>query len=83
MSALSDYVFATNKWYAIFKKPALDMSRPADRHSLAARISGELSPENLHCDGEISPAEAARKYKRLMAVAKELAALDPTVRIDA
>ncbi len=25
-----------------------------------------LSPENLHCDGEISPAEAKTKYHRLM-----------------
>ena len=25
-----------------------------------------LSPENLHCDGEISVAEANRKYRRLM-----------------
>ena len=26
----------------------------------------ELSPENLHCDGEISVSEANRKYKKLM-----------------
>ena len=26
----------------------------------------ELSPENLHCDGEISLAEANRKYVHLM-----------------
>ena len=25
-----------------------------------------LSPENLHCDGEISVSEANRKYKKLM-----------------
>lgn len=25
-----------------------------------------LSPENLHCDGEISKAEANRKYAKLM-----------------
>jgi hypothetical protein len=25
-----------------------------------------LSPENLHCDGEISPEEANRKYIHLM-----------------
>lgn len=29
-------------------------------------LSCQLSPENLHCDGEISPAEAQRKYVRLM-----------------
>ena len=30
------------------------------------RLTNELSPENLHCDGEISQAEANRKYKHLM-----------------
>lgn len=29
-------------------------------------LSCQLSPENLHCDGEISQAEASRKYRRLM-----------------
>lgn len=29
-------------------------------------LSCALSPENLHCDGEISVAEANRKYTRLM-----------------
>jgi DUF1680 family protein len=30
------------------------------------RLCCELSPENLHCDGEISLAEANRKYVKLM-----------------
>ena len=29
------------------------------------RIAGELSPENLHCDGEISGAQAAAKAREL------------------
>ena len=29
-------------------------------------LACRLSPENLHCDGEISKAEANRKYKRIM-----------------
>jgi hypothetical protein len=40
------------------------------------RLTNELSPENLHCDGEISRAEANRKYKRLM---KEWHALEAQV----
>ena len=35
-----------------------------------------LSPENLHCDGEISNAQAQVKYRRLM---KEWAALEKLV----
>ncbi len=30
------------------------------------RIDGQLSPENLHCDGEITRAQAKVKYNRLM-----------------
>lgn len=30
------------------------------------RLACALSPENLHCDGEISVAEANRKYTKLM-----------------
>ena len=29
-------------------------------------MSSQLSPENLHCDGEISNAEAGRKYRAIM-----------------
>lgn len=35
-----------------------------------------LSPENLHCDGEISAAQARTKYRQLM---KEWAALEKQV----
>lgn len=35
-------------------------------------LSCALSPENLHCDGEISIAEANRKYRRLMTEWKAL-----------
>ena len=30
------------------------------------RLCGRLSPENLHCDGEISRAEAGRRYRQIM-----------------
>lgn len=35
-------------------------------------LSGELSPENLHCDGEISRTQAQYKYRLLMREWKEL-----------
>ena len=37
-----------------------------------ASLSNQLSPENLHCDGEISAAQARVKYKKLMAQWKAL-----------
>jgi len=39
---------------------------PKEVYEKFADLSGSLSPENLHCDGEISNAEAGRKYRRLM-----------------
>lgn len=81
MTALQDYLDRANRMNRLFKKPEFDLSVARDRHEIAAHISGDLSPENLHCDGEISPAQARLKYKHLMAVAKELAQIDPTVRI--
>ena len=35
-------------------------------------LCSRLSPENLHCDGEISPAQAQNKYVKLMAIWRKL-----------
>ena len=51
------------------------MSHPLsddDVKDVVDHISGDLSPENLHCDGEISPAQAARKAQALHAAYDEL-----------
>ena len=40
--------------------------------TIARRLDRDLSPENLHCDGEISHAEAERKYQFYGKVIKEL-----------
>jgi len=37
-----------------------------EQHSKFLQLASALSPENLHCDGEISRAEAKRKWVRLM-----------------
>jgi hypothetical protein len=43
-----------------------------DVEDLSNKLGGELSPENLHCDGEISPAQARKKYNYLMTVQAQL-----------
>lgn len=43
-----------------------------DLDNLIDRLEGELSPENLHCDGEISNAEAQKKYVFFKRVEREL-----------
>lgn len=39
---------------------------PDDLQAKFLALTCALSPENLHCDGEITRAEADRKYRRLM-----------------
>ena len=72
-SDLQNYVDRMNKWSAIFSHP--EVTFPLDAQSaqaIGSKIDGELSPENLHCDGEISAREAQKKYNFLTAVLDEL-----------
>jgi len=82
MSALVRYVAEQNTWNAIFGRPPYDLSIPADRQRLASRIDGELSPENLTCDGELSGSQVQAKYSRLIKVSRELLKLDPLVQFE-
>jgi hypothetical protein len=63
---LEQFVDSTNRWGAIFGDKAIEfpLSQKA-ANNLMDRIAGELSPENLHCDGEISGAQAASKAREL------------------
>ena len=72
---LNEYMERTNRWSAIFNQPGIEF--PLDQQSvdkIVSQLNGDLSPENLHCDGEISAAEAGRKYKFYQQVAQELTA---------
>ena len=80
MNTLTQYVNDMNQWNAIFGMTPLDINNDLDRVQIAQKIDSELSPENLHCDGEISQAEAMRKLRKLNKVCAELIKLDPSVR---
>ena len=72
-SDLQNYVDRMNKWSAIFSHP--EVTFPLDASSaqaIGSKIDGELSPENLHCDGEISARDAQKKYNFLTTVLDEL-----------
>ena len=45
----------------------LGLPTKANAETWIATIEGELSPENLHCDGEISHAAAMKKQRELLA----------------
>jgi hypothetical protein len=82
VSALTSYVDRKNTFGKLFnsKFTQLSLQNAADRQRIANMIDAELSPENLTCDGELSHSEVNARYNELMAVAKELQKLDPSVK---
>jgi hypothetical protein len=80
-SYLTQYVDHKNAFASIFKQPHLSLQNAQDRQRIAQMLDGDLSPENLTCDGELSRAQVNRKYRELSGAAKELMALDPSVRM--
>lgn len=80
MSALDKIISDVNQRRAFFnefsKGPKREMmSHPLtsdDVESLCCYIESSLSPENLHCDGEISPQAAAQKKRQLDGAYEEL-----------
>ena len=74
MKNLQDYIDNRNSWNSFFpgnKTITFPLSQKTV-DDLARSLDGDLSPENLHCDGEISNAEAQRKYNYYGRVIKEL-----------
>jgi len=82
MSALQHYVSRENRFRAAMSGamgPQLDLEQKKDRLKVARMIDSELSPENLHADGELSPREAQERYTYLAAAAHDLMALDSDI----
>jgi hypothetical protein len=80
-TSLDQFVARENQFARIFGQAPLKITKAQDRQTIAELIDSRLSPENLHCDGEISAAEARRKYEFLAQAARQLQAIDSTVRI--
>ena len=61
-------VYLTRKitFAQIFDKSAKLPETEAEIMSMFSSLGNDLSPENLHCDGEISPAAARRKRDEIM-----------------
>ena len=70
---LKNFIEDNNRWIALFNKQGMTFPlTQQDAEDLARTLDSKLSPENLHCDGEISNAEAMRKYNFLSTVCDEL-----------
>jgi len=75
MKNLTAYVEAKNKWNAIFgTAPMTFPLSQSNANSLMDSIASELSPENLHCDGEITARQARAKASQLYDVVNDLEA---------
>ncbi len=79
MKAIQKYVEQKNKWGAIFGQKPLTLT--ADAQKIADMLDGDLSPENLSCDGELPRSQVQAKYRFLTQAASELKALYPNVRM--
>jgi len=79
MKALEKFLKDKNHWNSFFKGPQYSLNSAAERQAVADMIDSALSPENLTCDGELSPTEVNRRYKELMTAAKQLKKYDPLV----
>jgi len=80
VSYLTQFVDHKNSFASLFKQPQLSINNAQDRQRIASMIDGALSPENLTMDGELSRTEVQRRYRELTGAARELLALDPSVK---
>ena len=80
-SALTTYVDRKNSFAKIFGSKELSLQNARDRQAIADALDCDLSPENLSCDGESSASRVRARYKTLTQAAKELLALDPSVKM--
>jgi len=75
MRNLQKFIDDQNTWRSLFNTaPVTFPLTQLHVNDLAKSLDAKLSPENLHCDGEISRAEANRKYNFLAKVYAELEA---------
>ena len=73
MQNLQNYIDQKNAWTKFFNSPAVTFPlTQANVDDLARSLDSDLSPENLHCDGEISRTQAQNKYNYYGCVIKEL-----------
>ena len=81
MKALQTYIDQKNRWNAIFNGKQYEFQSKFGRQEIAGMLDAEMSPENLTCDGELSRAQIASRYRTLTKVGAELHKLDPTIKM--
>ena len=79
ISNLEQYVDGKNRWGALFGNKPLSLLNAKDRQTIANSIDGDLSPENLTCDGELPRSQVQQRFNFLTRCAQELKSIDPAV----
>ena len=74
MQNLKHYIDNRNSWNSFFPgSTAITFPlTQAEVNSIAGSLDSDLSPENLHCDGEASLTHVRAKAKQLNLVSKQL-----------
>lgn len=77
MSHLKTFIENHNRFAKLFGDRTFDLTTLTqdDANKLFYKIDSEMSPENLHCDGEITAAQARQKARVFMGAAAQLDAL--------
>lgn len=79
MKALQAYIDQKNSWNKLFNGPQFEVQTSQGRQRVANSIDGDLSPENLTCDGELPRSQVQARYRQLTQAARELQKLDPSI----
>ena len=73
MKNLQAYIDQMNMWGSFFNSPQINFPlSQVQVNDIANKLDADLSPENLHCDGEISRTQAQNKYNYYGRVIREL-----------
>jgi hypothetical protein len=73
MQYLKHYIDEMNTWGSFFNSPPINFPlSQVQVNDIANKLDADLSPENLHCDGEISRTQAQNKYNYYGKVIREL-----------
>lgn len=72
-SPLEIYIEKMNIWKSLSGEPLIEEPlTESEVREIFENIEGDLSPENLSCDGELSAAETNVKFRWLQTVLREL-----------
>ena len=80
MKTLQAYIDQMNRWNALFKGEQYEVQTAKGRQRVADRISSDLSPENLTCDGELPRNQVQARHRELTTAARELMSIDSNIK---